>query len=75
MAGTLSGAIRIHRSNGDELLEHQLVAESRLSIAADGSDKNPLAPLYKRFAVLAADRLAGVESKPVTISADGQPRS
>jgi hypothetical protein len=75
MAGTLSGAIRVRASSGEELPEHQLVAESRLSIAADGSNKNPLGPLYKRFAVLAADQLAGVESKPVNISADGQPRS
>jgi len=75
MAGTLSGAIRVRDTNGAELPEHKVVAESRLSIAADGSDKNPLAPLYKRFAVLAADRLAGVQSKPVAISADGQPRS
>ena len=75
MAGTLTGGIRVQGANGSELLDFRLVAESRLAIAVNGEDKNPLGPLYQRFAVLAADRLAGVESKPVVVSADGQPRS
>lgn len=75
LAGTLTGAIHLMGANGDALPDSRLVAEARLGIPVDGSDKNPLGPLYKRFATLAADRLAGVQSKPVNVSADGQPRS
>lgn len=75
LTGTLTGTLRAQSGEPNESPEFTLVAESRLSIPVDGSDQNPLGPLYRRFAVLAADRLAGVESKPVNISADGQPRS
>jgi hypothetical protein len=75
MAGTLTGGIRVTGPNGDELPDFRIAAESRLSFAVNGDDENPLGPLYRRFAELAADRLAGVQSKPVNISADGMPRS
>jgi hypothetical protein len=40
------------------------VAESRLTVAADGQDKNALGPLYRRFATLTADELTGIAAKP-----------
>jgi hypothetical protein len=64
MAGTLEGDVRVSGASGEQLPTAKIVAESRLTVAADGSDKNPLGPLYRRFAVLTADKLAGIESKP-----------
>ena len=63
LAGTLEGDIRVTGA-GVESTGSRIVAESKLTIAASGDDKNPLGPLYRRFAVLAADRLAGVASAP-----------
>ena len=63
LAGTLEGDIRVTGAGG-ESTGARIVAESKLTIAASGDDKNPLGPLYRRFAVLAADRLAGVASAP-----------
>lgn len=71
MAGTLTGDVRVNGASGEELPTSHIIAETRLSVAADGSDKNPLAPLYRRFAVLTADKLAGVVSKPNEPAADG----
>src|SRR5262249_48018454 len=59
MAGTLTGELRVSRSSGAELPASKIVAESRMTVADDGQDKNPLGPLYRRFAVLAADQLTG----------------
>lgn len=64
LAGTLEGDIRLTGIDGGESIGSRIVAESKLTIAVSGEDKNPLGPLYRRFAVLAADRLAGVASKP-----------
>ena len=63
LAGTLEGDIRLVGIDGRESTGFRIVAESKLTVAASGDDKNPLGPLYRRFAVLAADRLAGVTSK------------
>lgn len=75
MAGTLSGDLRLADAGGNALPDSRIVAESRLTIAADGTDKNPLGPLYHRFAVLTGDRLAGVPSKPNEVAADNMPRN
>jgi hypothetical protein len=64
LAGTLEGDIRVTGAQGTESTGSRIVAESKLTVAANGQDKDPLGPLYRRFAVLAADRLAGVTSKP-----------
>jgi hypothetical protein len=64
LAGTLEGDIRVTGSSDTDSTGTRIVAQSKLTIAASGEDKNPLGPLYRRFAVLAADRLAGVTSKP-----------
>jgi hypothetical protein len=74
MAGTLTGDVRVNGANGEELPTSKIVAESRLTVAADGSDKNSLGPLYRRFAVLTADKLAGVASQP-NDATDGTPRN
>jgi hypothetical protein len=58
MAGTLTGELRVRGASG-ELPTSKIVAESRFNIADDGEDKNALGPLYRRFAVLAADELTG----------------
>jgi hypothetical protein len=51
-------------AGNDQSTGSRIVAESKLTIAANGEGKNPLGPLYRRFAVLAGDRLAGVASQP-----------
>ena len=63
LAGTLEGDIRVTGADGAASTGSRIVAESKLTVAVSGDDKNPLGPLYRRFAVLAADRLAGVASK------------
>lgn len=72
LAGTLAGDIRVTGSQGNDSTGSRIVAQSKITLAAAGDDKNPLGPLYRRFAVLAADRLAGVDSKPQ--DPDGIPR-
>jgi hypothetical protein len=72
LAGTLEGDIRITDSDGTDSTGSRIIAESKLTLAVSGEDKNPLGPLYKRFAVLAGDRLAGVASKPQDLT--GPPR-
>jgi hypothetical protein len=64
LAGTLEGDIRVTGAAGTESTGSRIIAESKLTLAVSGNDKNPLGPLYRRFAVLAADRLAGVASQP-----------
>lgn len=61
--GLLTGEVRLH-ADGNDLRSYRIEANSKLSIAANGKDPDPLGPLYRHFAVLAADRLAGVPSKP-----------
>jgi hypothetical protein len=62
-AGTLNGEIRVRDTDGKDLQNFRVEAESQVSIAASGETKNPLEPLYRRFAVLAGDNLAGTPSK------------
>jgi len=64
LAGTLEGDVRVTGATGTGSTGSRIVAESKLTLAVNGNDKNPLGPLYRRFAVLAADRLAGVTSQP-----------
>jgi hypothetical protein len=64
VAGTLAGDVRVRDAKGNERQNTKVAAEARMSIAADGEDPNPLASLYRRFATLAADRIAGTPSKP-----------
>jgi hypothetical protein len=61
--GKISGGIRVRDSNGQELQNFRIEADARLSIAASGEDPNPFGPLYRRFAALAADSLAGTPGK------------
>jgi hypothetical protein len=70
-AGRVSGDIGVHASDRSELQSFRIVAESRVSVAASGKDTNALGPLYRRFAVLVADSLAGTPGK--SISAPDQP--
>jgi len=60
MAGTLTGELHVSSATGEDLPTSRIVAESRFSIVPDGQDENPLGPLYRRFAVLTADELAGI---------------
>jgi hypothetical protein len=60
MAGTLTGELHVSSAGGDELPASRIVAESRVTIAEDGQNKNPLGPLYRRFAELMADKLTGI---------------
>ncbi len=64
MAGTLTGELHVSGASGDELPTSRIVAESRVTIAVDGQSKNPLGPLYHRFAELTADKLTGIASNP-----------
>lgn len=73
-AGTLSGSIRVRDARGNELQNFRIVAETRLRIAASGDDGNPLELLYRRFANLAADSLAGTPSKSDDTSGNVVPR-
>ncbi len=64
MVSTLIGDIHLSTGDGSTPSDLHVSAESRLTLSAEGENKNPLGPLYRRFAELTADRLAGVESKP-----------
>ena len=73
-SGSLAGEIRVGESSTGSSQVLPVLAETRLAIAASGDDKNPLAALYRRFAVLTADRLAGTPSKPEEPDRDLMPR-
>jgi hypothetical protein len=62
LAGTLTGDVRVSGANAQGIADSRIVAESRLNISVAGNSKNSLAPLYRRFAVLTADHLAGNSS-------------
>ena len=64
MAGTLTGELHVSSASGESLPASRIVAESRWTVADDGQDKNGLAPLYSRFAVLTADELTGSAASP-----------
>lgn len=72
--GTLAGDIHVRDASGNELQSFDVMAETRLSIAQDGTDTNALGALYRRFAVLAADRLAGTPTKPEAQTSNDVPR-
>jgi hypothetical protein len=59
MAGTLTGELRVNSARGERPAA-RIVAESRFNLAADGENKNALGPLYRRFAALTADEIAGI---------------
>jgi hypothetical protein len=75
MAGTLTGELHVSGTGGAELPPTRIVAESRLSIASDGQDKNPLGPLYRRFAELTGDQLAGSGARRDKSSRQAQDRN
>ena len=62
-AGTLSGDVRVRDAQGNELPDRRIEAETRVSIPASGESANPLAPLYRQFAVMTANSLAGTPTK------------
>jgi hypothetical protein len=64
MASTLIGDVHLSTADSTAPPGFHVSADTRLTISAENENKNPLAPLYRRFAELTADRLAGVESKP-----------
>ncbi|MEJ1963076.1 MAG: hypothetical protein WDO56_16590 [Gammaproteobacteria bacterium] len=72
--GALAGVIHVRDASGNELQKFDVMAESRFSVAANGTDANGLAALYRRFAVLAADRLADTPSKPEVSTSNDVPR-
>jgi hypothetical protein len=73
-SGSLTADIHVGDSPAAGPDNFKVIAETRLAIAANGADKNPLGPLYRRFAVLTADRLAGTPSKPEEPDRDLMPR-
>lgn len=68
--GALTGEIRIRDAASNEFRSYRIEAESRLTVAANGSTPEPLGPLYRRFASLTGDWLAGTPgaSKPSPVN-------
>jgi hypothetical protein len=62
-AGTLSGNIRLRDEQGNDLQNRRIEAESRVSIPESGESTNPLGPLYRQFAVMTGNILAGTQAK------------
>jgi hypothetical protein len=62
-AGTLNGSVRVRDDQGRELQSHRIEAQARVSIPESGETVNPFGPLYRRFAAVAADNLAGTPGK------------
>jgi hypothetical protein len=68
--GMLAGDVRVVGVDGTALQTFRVAADANLRLApagkeAGGTDAAALRALYQRFAVLAADRLAGTPSQPV----------
>jgi hypothetical protein len=63
-SGKLYGALRVRDAKGNEWNRH-IEARARVSIAEKGETKNPLAPLYREFAVVTGNTLTGVTLKDV----------
>lgn len=74
MAGTLIGDVHFSGIASNTPPDLHVLADTRLTIAVDNEKKEPLGPLYRRFALLMADQLQGVESKPDPGTVGGQPR-
>jgi hypothetical protein len=68
--GTLAGDVTIRGANGQELRSFQVRARTRLASAASassntgGENASPLGSLYRKFADMAADGVAGTTPKP-----------
>jgi hypothetical protein len=73
MAGTLTGELHVSSASGAELPPSRIVAESRFNVPEDGKDKNVLGPLYRRFAVLAADELTGIAANKNAVTQPQNP--
>jgi hypothetical protein len=63
-SGELAADIRLRDAEGRQISGFPVQAKARLATRPAEQDPNPLGNLYHRFAVLTADRLAGVTSKP-----------
>jgi hypothetical protein len=63
-SGELAADIRLRDAEGRQISGFPVQAKARLATRPAEEDPNPLGNLYHRFAVLTADRLAGVPSKP-----------
>jgi hypothetical protein len=63
-SGELAADIRLRDAEGRQISGFPVQAKARLATRPAEEDTNPLGNLYHRFAVLTADRLAGVPSKP-----------
>jgi len=61
--GSLNGELRIRDAAGNDVQRYRIQAKSRLSAPAEGESPNLLSPLYRRFAVLTGDSVAGEPSK------------
>lgn len=72
MASTLIADVRLSGADDQTAALFHIAAQARLTLSTHSQDgdrdqpkgKDPLGPLYRRFAVLTADRLTGIESKP-----------
>jgi len=68
MSATLIGDVQLNGADKSTPPSFHVLAQTRVTISVqankDGRGKDPLGPVYRRFAVLVADRLAGVESQP-----------
>ena len=72
MTSTLIADLTMAGADQKAATPFHLSAEARLTISARNNDseqdrtkaRDPLTPLYRRFAVLTADRIAGIESEP-----------
>jgi hypothetical protein len=63
-SGELAAEVHLRDAEGREFSGFRVQAKARLATRPAEDDPNPLGNLYRRFAVLAADKLAGVPSKP-----------
>lgn len=66
--GTLTGEIRMRDSDGNGLPSYRIEAASRLTATTKGENPDLLGPLYRRFASLTGDWLAGTPSKQDGVS-------
>jgi hypothetical protein len=73
-AGALAADILVRDADGKEVRDFQINANSRLATRASGEDGNPLRSLYRRFAILVAENLAGSPSRSVKSSDGEMPR-
>lgn len=73
MAATLTGEVRINAADGSSPRTFRIAVSSRWNASVDGTDKNPLKPLYRRFAVQTGDRMAGISIKDDSSPDPGSP--